>query len=160
MDTLHGGTGHTNCAVCHNGPPQLDNVIPLNCVVCHPLTDPGECNLVRLDVHQGNTCLGCHDHFECRDTTTTTTAPTTTPPSLRRPLPQNQRPPPRNRQPPPPNQQLPPRQEPIVMMMVSRMIQITAPAQPTRARKIPIPREAMASAMPVTAKEILTVMGE
>ena len=78
VDALHGGVGHANCAVCHNGPPQLDNVIPLNCVVCHPLTDPGECNLVRLDVHQGNTCFGCHDHFECRDTTTTTTAPTTT----------------------------------------------------------------------------------
>ena len=79
VDALHEGLGHTNCAHCHNGPPQLDNVIPLNCVACHPLTDPGECNLVRLEVHEGNTCFGCHDHFECRDTTTTTTAsPTTT----------------------------------------------------------------------------------
>jgi hypothetical protein len=46
------------------------------------------------------------------------------------------------------------------MMMVSRMIQIIVPAQPTQARKIPIPREVTVLGMPVTAKVISTAMGE
>ena len=164
VDTLHGGVGHTNCAVCHNGPPQLDNVTASNCIVCHPLTSPGECSLADLSFHQGATCKGCHEHFDCRVTTTTvpattTTAPnhhhstdhhhhstdhyyhgtdyhhhstattTTTTPQHRQPLPQHR-----------PLQ----RQGPTVIMMVSRMTQITVPAHLTPARGIPTPREAMA----------------
>jgi hypothetical protein len=45
-------------------------------------------------------------------------------------------------------------------MMASRMIQITAPAHLTPARKIPTPREAMASGMPVSVKAILIAVEE
>ena len=80
VEDLHAGVGHNVCAVCHNGLPQTGNVEPTNCMVCHPLTDPGECPLTVFHAYNipGTVCLGCHAHSECRITSTTTSLPSTT----------------------------------------------------------------------------------
>ena len=77
---LHAGAGHTYCTDCHVGKPQVGTTTPSKCMICHPLGDPGECNLTVLHAYNvsGTTCLGCHAHSECRITTTTTSPTTTT----------------------------------------------------------------------------------
>lgn len=66
---------HNNdCDICHaEGYTAPSTAI---CIQCHPIDDPGECNLVDFHEGFGTDCLLCHP--ECKevpDTTTTTTIP-------------------------------------------------------------------------------------
>jgi len=54
--------GPENCMMCHEGE-EGGNVRPSLCVFCHPLDDPGECNLVNLGEHALANCLDCHDYL-------------------------------------------------------------------------------------------------
>ena len=70
-DDLHAIVGHEGCEQCHfalGG----KNVTPGKCVICHPLDEPGTCNLA--DDH-GSTCFECHTECAEGETTTTTTSP-------------------------------------------------------------------------------------
>ena len=70
-DDLHAIVGHEGCEQCHfvlGG----KNVTPGKCVICHPLDEPGTCNLA--DDH-GSACLECHAECTGGETTTTTTSP-------------------------------------------------------------------------------------
>ena len=61
--SLHGVTTHqSNCSACHAGSPGPGNVKPDKCVVCHPSSSPGVCNLINLPtpVLHGANCLTCH----------------------------------------------------------------------------------------------------
>ena len=70
---LHERVGHSSCTQCHDQSTQ-GGVIeflpaePGKCVVCHPLDDPGKCNLA------GNheSCIGCHTECTGDGTSTTT----------------------------------------------------------------------------------------
>ena len=67
---LHADAGHSgDCSRCHDGEGQAGNVEVGKCIVCHPMGNPGRCNLAN---HHGGSCLDCHS--ECEETTTTTTA--------------------------------------------------------------------------------------
>lgn len=70
-DDLHAIVGHESCEQCHivHGGA---NVTPGKCVICHPLDDPGTCNLA--DDH-GSACLECHTECAGSEPTTTTTSP-------------------------------------------------------------------------------------
>jgi hypothetical protein len=73
---LHAQQGHTTCAQCHRGGiPRAGNVNAASCVAsCHPLANPGTCNLVNdHDPARETDCLNCHQ--ECVETTTTTSLP-------------------------------------------------------------------------------------
>ena len=81
--TLH--DSHGNCADCHeNGAGMSGNVASSMCIVCHPLGDPGKCELVLA--HEDNidydpaglSCLDCHGDCDEEPTTTTTTDVSTT----------------------------------------------------------------------------------
>jgi len=78
----HTKSGHASCASCHEGGiPMAGNVASSTCIVCHPIGDTGECELVILhDPALGGTCLtaGCHDTCAPDDTTTTSTGGDTT----------------------------------------------------------------------------------
>ena len=69
-DDIHGREGHFPCGKCHaHG--GMKKIQPDKCIECHPLVDPGKCNVA--DYH-GDFCLECHT--ECvEDTSTTTTVP-------------------------------------------------------------------------------------
>ncbi len=74
VTALHAGTGHTNCAECHNGPPRAGNVEPANCIICHPLAGPGSCDLIEgHDPFYAAECLTCHVECGGGPSTTTTT---------------------------------------------------------------------------------------
>jgi hypothetical protein len=68
--SIHGS--HSNCADCHEGVPQADQVFSSSCLVCHPEPSSETCDLVNL---HGGSCNVCHS--ECGSSTTTTTAPPT-----------------------------------------------------------------------------------
>ncbi len=74
-DDLHVKPGHSNCTQCHatddSGIIRFTTE-PAVCIVCHPLSGPGTCNLV--GAHGGSECLSCHG-VDCPDITTTTTVP-------------------------------------------------------------------------------------
>jgi hypothetical protein len=72
VNDIHSKTAHSNCTLCHDGTPQAGNVAPGKCVVCHPLSGPGKCNLITDTVH-GSSCLTCHVSCVEGSTTTTTT---------------------------------------------------------------------------------------
>lgn len=69
---LHKPDAHSSCNQCHDGTPGDGNVEAVTCSVCHPVSDPGKCNLAAV---HGSACSKCHT--ECADTmvTTTTTQP-------------------------------------------------------------------------------------
>ena len=79
------GASHQLCSNCHpNGVPGK-NVVPSACIVCHPTSGPGLCQLIDAQAAHGATCLtsACHGPT-CAPPATTTTVPantTTTTPS-------------------------------------------------------------------------------
>jgi hypothetical protein len=74
VNDLHSKPAHENCTSCHDGTPEAGNVSPGSCVVCHPASDPGKCNLITFPDH-GNACLSCHLSCTEGSTTSTTTIP-------------------------------------------------------------------------------------
>jgi hypothetical protein len=68
--SIHGS--HSNCADCHEGVPQADQVFSSSCLVCHPQPSSETCDLVTF---HGGSCTDCHS--DCGSSTTTTTAPRT-----------------------------------------------------------------------------------
>ena len=68
--SIHGS--HSNCADCHEGVPQADQVFSSSCLVCHPQSSSETCDLVTF---HGGSCTDCHS--DCGSSTTTTTAPRT-----------------------------------------------------------------------------------
>ena len=87
-NTLHdlhnsGAAGTPKCTECHPGTPGATPIPSSNCIVCHPRTGPGWCQLVSFHDpgQQGATCLDCHagPPANCAPSTTTTSVrPTTT----------------------------------------------------------------------------------
>ncbi len=79
-ETLH--DTHSNCDDCHieSG----DTPASSMCIVCHPLGDPGKCELVLFHEDSmdydpsGASCLECHGDCDEEPTTTTTTDVSTT----------------------------------------------------------------------------------
>lgn len=69
---LHSISAHGNCGSCHDGSPGQGNVASSSCVVCHPIGDPGTCNLVNFHDPAVADCLMCHPDCEEGPTTTTT----------------------------------------------------------------------------------------
>ena len=77
VDDLHGENAHSSCDLCHDGTPAVGNVKAESCVSsCHPIGNPGKCNLV---TNHPTYCLTCHTNCVEDDTTTTVGPnPTTT----------------------------------------------------------------------------------
>ena len=78
---LHGEGAHSNCDQCHDGTPAVGNVKAESCVTsCHPIGNPGKCNLAN---NHPTYCLTCHANCVESDTSTTVSpnSTTTTPPS-------------------------------------------------------------------------------
>ena len=77
--TLHSISSHSNCGSCHDGSPGMGNVASSSCIVCHPLGEPGKCELVLFHEDSmdydpsGASCIVCHADCEGGETTTTTT---------------------------------------------------------------------------------------
>ena len=76
VNDIHAKSAHQNCAICHSSVPKKGNVSPGDCVVCHPLSQSGKCNLIQ-DSNHTNTCSTCH--ITCTGNTVITTT-TTLPP--------------------------------------------------------------------------------
>jgi len=73
-DDLHARSGHNTCTECHElssqgGIIEFLPAEPEKCIVCHPLGDPGKCNLAGS---HGGSCLGCHTECTGGGITTTT----------------------------------------------------------------------------------------
>jgi len=72
---------HSACDTCHEGEYAKGTVASSACIVCHPFTGSGQCNMVILDVHD-TACTVCHaacasgDDDDDDDSNTTTTAAT------------------------------------------------------------------------------------
>ena len=70
-DDIHGREGHFPCSKCHAAHGGMKKIQPDKCIECHPLVDPGKCNVAG---YHGDLCLECHT--ECvEDASTTTTVP-------------------------------------------------------------------------------------
>ena len=73
-DDLHDYPGHADCIKCHG---HGGTVGPDDCMACHPLGDPGTCNLSNYhDPRMGTECFTCHTECTGVVTTTTTTIQT------------------------------------------------------------------------------------
>ena len=57
VDDLH--ALHTDCTACHVE--VGDTPASSTCIECHPVGDPGACNLVNLHEDAGASCLECHE---------------------------------------------------------------------------------------------------
>ncbi len=73
VDDLHAKAEHNYCFQCHTSNPGKGNVEAEKCVGCHPIGNPGTCNLV---TSHGSTCITCHS--ACSESSTTSTIGTTT----------------------------------------------------------------------------------
>ena len=71
----------SSCTNCHVTPGD-SYVLSAKCIVCHPIGNPGQCNLVNLASHPTQTCLLCHKSCSTSSTTTTSVMPTTTTTSI------------------------------------------------------------------------------
>lgn len=81
---LHSISAHGDCGSCHDGSPGKGNVASSTCIVCHPLGEPGKCELVLFHEDSmaydpsGASCIVCHGDCDGGETTTTTSVPQTT----------------------------------------------------------------------------------
>lgn len=60
-DSFHGVHGALGCDSCHETESGGGAVPSSSCVECHPVGDPGACNLVNLHEDAGASCLECHE---------------------------------------------------------------------------------------------------
>jgi hypothetical protein len=74
--SLHDIHTGQDCEICHET--TGDSPAASTCVVCHPVGDPGACNLVNFHDPAVADCLMCHPDCEEEPTTTTTTDVSTT----------------------------------------------------------------------------------
>ena len=75
--TLHSQPAHSDCTICHDV--TGDTPSSSTCINCHPLGNPGKCELVLFHEDStaydpsGTSCLTCHSDCDGGETTTTTT---------------------------------------------------------------------------------------
>jgi hypothetical protein len=78
QSSLMGVDMGASCTGCHESAGGDKKVLSAKCIVCHPIGNPGQCNLTKTANHNALNCKTCHTDCATGTTTTTSAGPGTT----------------------------------------------------------------------------------